>query len=136
MSEKDPLLRQADALMQRHRGSAAAADDLPVLTDIVADGRVGPGEPPAPAPGPAAGEDERINARVEERLARLLPMLRRQVAAELDAWFEEQLPQIVMSLLDGFSERLVAQISARARGDVMTWLQTAGEDLLGGSHQG
>jgi hypothetical protein len=134
VSESDPLLQKADALMQRHRafagGGAAApgADDVPVLTEIItADQRPAGG---APAPTATAKFDEAmVEAMLRERLDKVLPALRRQVAHELDAWFDEQLPKIVMSLLDGFTDRLVGQISAQARGDLMTWLQTAGEDI-------
>jgi DNA-binding transcriptional regulator YbjK len=134
MNESDPLLQKADALMQRHRSIASntmatsAADDVPVLTEIVT-GERRPAER-GTAPDSAAELDEvMIEALVRERLDKVLPALRRQVAHELDAWFDEQLPKIVMSLLDGFTDRLVGQISAQARGDLMTWLQTAGEDI-------
>ncbi len=137
MSDSDPLLRKADALMQRHRsyvaGSPAAAplpvDDLPVLTEVVT------GEAPAASAAPViestapADIEAIVEERVRERVAELLPIIRRQFAEELDAWFDEQLPQIVFSLLDGFTDRLVSQISSRARGDLMTWLQTAGESI-------
>ena len=128
--DDDPLLQKADALMQRHRAyGVSAGDDVPLLTDVVA-GEEPPATPSAAdAAALAAAEEARIEALVRERIARMLPLLRRQVAAELDAWFDDQLPQIVISMLDGFTDRLVGQISARARGDVMTFLQAAGEDL-------
>jgi DNA-binding transcriptional regulator YbjK len=134
MNESDPLLQKADALMQRHRSIAAntaatsAADDVPVLTEIVTAERRSVDRGTSPDSAPKLDEAA-VEALVRERLDKVLPNLRRQVAHELDAWFDEQLPKIVMSLLDGFTDRLVGQISAQARGDLMTWLQTAGEDI-------
>ncbi len=137
MSDSDPLLRKADALMLRHRSYVAGApaavpappptDDLPVLTEVVSD-ETPAATPAADAPDPAAIE-ALVEERLRQRVAELLPIIRRQFADELDAWFDEQLPQIVFSLLDGFTDRLVSQISSRARGDLMTWLQTAGESI-------
>lgn len=133
MTDNDPLLKKADALMQRHRsfaGNGAAApagDDVPVLTEIVGDDARS--SPEAVAAQEAELDEAAIESIVRERLQQVLPTLRRQVAHELDAWFDEQLPKIVMSLLDGFTDRLVGQISAQARGDLMTWLQTAGEEI-------
>jgi hypothetical protein len=134
VKENDPLLQKANALMQRHRsfaGSAAAptaADDVPVLTEIVS-GEKPSGSASAPPAAAAKPDEALIESLVRERLEKVLPTLRRQVAHELDAWFDEQLPKIVMSLLDGFTDRLVGQISSQARGDLMTWLQTVGEDI-------
>jgi len=148
MADSDPLLQKADALMQRQRAAAAGGDDVPVLTDVVpgerpvAAGRAGAAvrtpqaAPPQAAPAPAAPAQPtaaQVDALVRERMDQLLPLLRRQIARELDAWFDEQLPRIITGLLDGLADRLVGQISTQARGDLMTWLQTAGEDLDVGS---
>jgi hypothetical protein len=130
MEDADPLLEKADALMQRIRGAVGptgSADDVPVLTEVVAseDAAV-----PVPAePASPVIDEAHLQQLVNQRLALLLPTLRRQLAQELDAWFDQQLPQIVMSLLDGFTDRLIGQISVQVRGDLMTWLQTAGEDF-------
>ena len=35
MSDGDPLVRRVDALLKRHAETAGAADDVPVLTEIV-----------------------------------------------------------------------------------------------------
>jgi hypothetical protein len=126
MMDNDPLLQKADALMQRHRSAAGSSgDDVPVLTEIVGADAIA-----AAATGNGASVDPAtVEKLVQQRLDQLLPILRRELAQELDAWFDEQLPKIVTSLLDGFTDRLVGQISAQARGDLMTWLQTAGENL-------
>jgi hypothetical protein len=127
ISDPDPLLVKADVLMQRYR-PFASGDDVPLLTEVI-DAEI-PLSPPLLIESAAVADDQaRINQLVRQRLNELLPKLRRQVADELDAWFDEQLPTIVQTMLDGVTDRIVSQITTRARGDLMTWLQTVGEDL-------
>jgi hypothetical protein len=128
MSDEDPLLQKADVLMQRYR-PFAAGDDVPLLTEVI-DAEIPLAPPLTLEPAPTVVDDQaRIDELVRQRLNELLPKLRRQVAEELEAWFDDQLPLIVLSILDGVTDRIVGQISSRARGDLMTWLQTAGEDV-------
>jgi hypothetical protein len=128
MSDTDPLLQKADVLMQRYR-PFAAGDDVPLLTEVI-DAEI----PLAPSlvieTASQVDEQARIDELVRQRLHDMLPKLRRQVAEELDAWFDDQLPTIVQTMLDGVTDRIVSQISSRARGDLLTWLQTVGEDLV------
>jgi hypothetical protein len=127
MSDPDPLLQKADVLMQRYR-PFAAGDDVPLLTEVI-DAEIPMAPPLVIETEPAADDQARIDALVRQRFNEMLPKLRRQVADELDAWFDEQLPTIVQTMLDGVTDRIVSQITSRARGDLMTWLQTVGEDL-------
>jgi hypothetical protein len=127
MSDTDPLLQKADVLMQRYR-PFAAGDDVPLLTEVI-DAEIPMAPPLVIETEPAADDQARIDALVRQRFNEMLPKLRRQVADELDAWFDEQLPTIVQTMLDGVTDRIVSQITSRARGDLMTWLQTVGEDL-------
>ncbi len=127
MSDPDPLLQKADVLMQRYR-PFAAGEDVPVLTDII-DAEIALAPPLSIEPANTPEGQAHIDELVRQRLAEILPKLRRQVADELDAWFDEQLPTIVQSILDGVTDRIVGQITSRARGDLITWLQTVGEDI-------
>jgi hypothetical protein len=127
MSDPDPLLQKADVLMQRYR-PFAAGEDVPVLTDII-DAEIALAPPLSIEPANTPESQAHIDELVRQRLAAILPKLRRQVADELDAWFDEQLPTIVQSILDGVTDRIVGQITSRARGDLITWLQTVGEDI-------
>lgn len=104
MAEED-VLGQADALMRRYRsfvarpadeappaqaGSAAGeADDLPVLTEIVA----------VPAGAPRAADAEAI-----------LDALRGEIDAAVAAWLAEVLPAAVA----GVSRQLLAELDAAA----------------------
>jgi hypothetical protein len=127
MSDPDPLLQKADVLMQRYR-PFAAGEDVPVLTEII-DAEITLAPPLSIESSNTPEIQADIDELVRKRLAEILPKLRRQVADELDAWFDEQLPTIVQSILDGVTDRIVGQITSRARGDLITWLQTVGEDI-------
>jgi len=110
--------------MRRHRpapvgdattaaaAKAADADDLPVLTEIVA---------AADEPSPSAARD--IESLLRERLAAALPQQRELLRRELAAWLDEQLPQLVLRVLDGVTDQLVAQINTQARMTLLPKLQ-------------
>ena len=111
MADDDDLLLKADALMRRHRvfvaGAAAADDgagdeDVPLLTDIV---------------GPDALRELPVSTPVD------LAALRGALAAELEAWLDEDLPQHVQHVLDGITDQLIIQLSKQARAELLPRLQ-------------
>lgn len=119
--DSDDILEKADALMRRRRVFVAGAaeeplpeptetaaedvDDIPVLTDVVPDETVVAQRPQgAAAGGEAAG-------------------LRDALAAELDAWLDEELPGHVMRVLDGVTDQMIGHISAKARAELLVRLQ-------------
>ena len=113
----DDLLQKADAFMRRHRvfvaGAATPATeeppepateddaDVPVLTEVVAAESVA--APAAAAIDPAQLQDA--------------------LAAELDAWLDEQLPAHVMRVLDGITDQMIGQLAERARSELLPRLQ-------------
>jgi uncharacterized FlaG/YvyC family protein len=133
------VIDKADSLMRRHRafvaGDAPAVavppeptftpttehtpvpEDLPVLTEIVADD-----DEVARATTAAASD---IEALLRERLAAALPQQRELLRRELALWLDEQLPQLVMRVLDGVTDQLVAQINTQARMTLLPKLQAA-----------
>lgn len=107
-------------------------DDLPVLTDVVAVATasapaaldaVAPVEPAA-APLPP----DRVEALARELLFARLPMQRQALADELAAWLDDQLPQAVLRVLDGVTDRIIAQVTEEARDSLLPRLQVALED--------
>lgn len=101
MSDADDLLDRADALIRRQRMSVAGAvggevDDIPLLTQVVA-GAVLPD--------------------MESR--------RQAMADELAAWLDTELPQVVMRVMDGVTDHMVAQVTAEARSALLPRLQAA-----------
>lgn len=127
------LLDKANALMRRHRVYVArprdergpesrvelatdelhyaattglkSDDDIPVLTEIVAADAFGGGAPP--------------DAPTAE------PMVAATWANELvQRWLDEELPTVVLSVLDGLADRLVAEVVNRAQTDLLNAIAT------------
>ena len=144
----DNIIDKADSLMRRHRafvaGEATPADsvaavppepalcvpsgiflaaqteaeDIPVLTEVVAESD---GNMEAAA---SAGVAD-IDVLLRERLAAVQPQQRELLRRELAQWLDEQLPQLVMRVLDGVTDQLVAQINTQARVTLLPRLQAA-----------
>lgn len=129
----DNIIDKADALMRRHRaflaGDATAAgqptaaaaqetlEDIPTLTEVVEE----------TAAGSAGGVE--IEAILQERLAAALPQQRELLRRELAIWLDEQLPQVVMRVLDGLSDQLIAQVNTQARTTLLPKLQAVLESF-------
>lgn len=107
----DDLLQKADALMRRRRIFVAGAattdaapesdDDVPLLTEIVA----------------PDGLPETTSATVD------VAAMRAALVAELESWLDESLPAHVQRVLDGVTDQLIIQLSARAREELLPRLQ-------------
>lgn len=134
MSDDKDVLSQADRLMRRHRvfvaGSQAPLDapsypldDLPVLTDMVAPEDAAP-TPPVPVISPKAIE-ERAQVLAHEFMLERLSAQRATIEKEVVAWLDSELPHIVMYVVDGLTDQLVAQITAAVRLELMPKLQLA-----------
>lgn len=101
------LLRKADALIRRTRvfvaGSpapatetAAADDDLPVLTDIVT-------------------EQEAALATAPPHMQQHLDALRE----ELSRWLDEELPDAVLKVTDGLADQLMGELTHQAEKNLL-----------------
>jgi hypothetical protein len=120
----DDVLDKADALMRRHRVFVAGApqqpsllaepesEDIPVLTEVV----------DATATMPPT---EDVDAKLQDLLAERLAAQRQLLADELAAWLDTELPRLVMFVLDGVTDQLVAQVTAEARAALLPRLQAA-----------
>jgi len=139
MSDDRDVLDQADRLMRRHRvflagsqASVAAApepvDDLPVLTDMVAtpEAEAVLAAPPAPT-APAATIEERAQVLAHEFMLERLAAQRQTIEKEVIAWLDTELPHIVMYVVDGLTDQLVAQVTAAVRLELLPKLQLAVE---------
>jgi hypothetical protein len=137
MSDDRDILDQADRLMRRNRvfvaGSRGPADapaepidDLPVLTDMVAPTEVEtPNEPLPPPAISQAAIDERAQVLAHEFLLERLAAQRQTIEKEVVVWLDKELPHIVMYVVDGLTDQLVAQITAAVRLELMPKLQLA-----------
>lgn len=141
MSDRNDVLQQANQLMQRHRSFVAGGarspvplpaseiDDLPVLTEVVDN----PAVAPLPELEPVAITQpeiapERIEALARELLFERLPVQRQALADELAMWLDRELPQVVMRVLDGVTDHLIAQVTAEARAALLPRMQSALEE--------
>lgn len=128
----DELLDQADALLQRHRGAASlitatgddlAADDLPLLTEVVDE------LPPAPALAPPQPQPD-PTPRGDVELAERLVALDGAIAQEVEAWLANELPQLLSAELDRMAERLRSQALAHMRATLLPALAQHISDTL------
>jgi uncharacterized FlaG/YvyC family protein len=132
MSDTDKnVLSQADRLMQRHRTFTAsaqakietpAADNLPVLTDVVPHHTAS--TPPAVAFSSRAIE-ERVQVLAHELMLARLSAQREMVEKEMLTWLDTELPHIVTRVVDSITDQLVAQIIAAVHLNLMPKLQLA-----------
>lgn len=116
------VLAQADALMRRHRvfiagGNAAAEateksqeDDIPVLTEVVAEAvaESSPNESPPPVPVQELLDSQR--AKIEQTIAQ---------------WLDEKLPEEVLRVMDGISDQLIGSLVTRMRNELLPQLLLA-----------
>jgi uncharacterized FlaG/YvyC family protein len=138
LADDRDILDQADRLMRRHRvfvaGSQASVpgapeplDDLPVLTDMVA----APEVEAVAVPNAAAISTEAIEQRAQvlahEFLLERLSAQRDTIEKEVVAWLDTELPHIVMYVVDGLTDQLVAQVTAAVRLELLPKLQLAVE---------
>ena len=116
------LLHKADEFLRRRRAqlgspmpeavSGEVTDDIPVLTEIVSHEGI-------PSSTPVA--------------AMVARDFSADIAREMGAWLDENLPQVVMHALDGITDRLIAQIHENALTDLLPRLQrTLSEDKEAG----
>jgi hypothetical protein len=123
------VLLQADALMRRHRVflageieqvstpvleaiSESPDDDLPVLTEVVT-------------------LDTAVASEATHKSEQTIAAHRQFLADELEKWLDEELPQVVLRVVDGFSDKLIAELVNEAHTALMPRLletQTRGDE--------
>jgi hypothetical protein len=138
MTADNNLIDQANRLMRRRVFVASGAqppapppepapaieiDDLPELTEVfVAEPEVAPVEVEPPEP---VIPQEMVDARAMELLQAQLPFQRQAVADELAAWLDTELPQVVVRVLDGVTDQIIARVTEEARAVLVPRLQDA-----------
>lgn len=135
MADDRDILNQADRLMRRHRifvagsqasvaGQAEPVDDLPVLTEMVA----APEADSAAAPAISTEAiEQRAQVLAHEFMLERLSAQRLTIEKEVVAWLDTELPHIVMYVVDGLTDQLVAQVTAAVRLELLPKLQLAVE---------
>ena len=90
-----------------------ADNDIPILTDVF-DGISSSGLPTSKNPGAA--------------LTTSLITSREDIARELAAWLDENLPHVVLTALDGITDQLITDIQENAFAHLLPRLQDALDD--------
>jgi hypothetical protein len=111
MSEPDDLLGKADAFLKRyHPSSAADKRDVPVLTEIIDEGRTVPA-PPAPAAAPPSSANAEL-LELEQRLMQVIDAHVKSAVAGVSAQLRADLETVIR---EAVARAVVAEI-ARLRG--------------------
>jgi hypothetical protein len=141
------LLDQADALMRRRSfvarsgsephdpeeqtevADACSVEDVPVLTDVVNEPILAPATD-NPCGETASTESEarvalRIELALRQRVSQLLMDRQALLAQEIEAWLDEQMPQLVIRAMDGITDHLVALLANRAKDELLPRLEAA-----------
>jgi hypothetical protein len=106
-------------------------DGLPVLTDVVVDAVPVPGMVEAIAPTMSAEAvlpPDRVETLARELLFARLPTQRQALTEEVATWLDDQLPQVVLRVVDGLTDQIIAQVTAEARETLLPRLQMALEE--------
>ena len=111
MSEPDDLLGKADAFLKRyHPTSAADRHDVPVLTEIIDDGRGAPAAPAPTATAPSSAKAELLE--LEQRLKQAIDVHVKSAVAGVSTQLRADLETVIREAV----ARAVAAEMARLRG--------------------
>lgn len=116
MSEPKDLLGKADAFLKRyHPSSATGRREVPVLTEVVDEGREAPLQPGLPA----AAQNAATRTELAEMEQRLKQSILDAVALHITKTVEESLK----AHLDAHLQRALVALSAQLRTDVETLIR-------------
>ena len=116
MSESDDLLDKADAFLKRYRPSGTPArEDVPVLTEVIADTDA-KAAPPS-SDGPTAGNPAKAELNdLEQRLRQsILNALSAQIASSLEEALRLRLEDHLQRKLADLSTQIKADLELRVR---------------------
>jgi hypothetical protein len=116
MSESDDLLDKADAFLKRYRPSGTPGrEDVPVLTEVVADTDARPAPPSSG--GPTAGNPAKAELNeLEQRLRQsILNALSAQIASSLEEALRVRLEDHLQRKLADLSTQIKADLEVQVR---------------------
>lgn len=116
MSESDDLLEKADAFLKRYRPSGTPArEDVPVLTEVIADTDATPAMPSSGAPTPGNPAKAELNE-LEQRLRQsILNALSAQIASSLEEALRLRLEEHLQRKLADLSTQIKADLEVQVR---------------------
>ena len=115
MSEPEDLLGKADAFLKRyHPSSAAGRHDVPVLTEVVDEGRE------APLPGPPAAAP---NASNRSELAEMEQRLKQSVLDAVASYVLKTVEEPLKAHLDAHLQNALVALSTQVKTDLETLIR-------------
>jgi hypothetical protein len=116
MSESDDLLEKADAFLKRYRASGGPGrEEVPVLTEVVADtdAKAGPPSSGGPTSGnPAKAESNELEQRLRQSI---LNALSAQIASSLEEALRIRLEDHLQRKLADLSTQIKADLEVQVR---------------------
>lgn len=128
----DRLIHQADAFLLKHRSPPPADDDMPVLTEVVADEDVVPDDDTTTdatiqaTDAPAASAPDRMPPDFVEQLIELDAVITHRI----DHWLQDQLPTLIDAQVDAIKLKLRDEIHAQMRTTLIAEISRDISDLL------
>jgi len=115
MSEPEDLLGKADAFLKRyHPSSAAGRHDVPVLTEVIDEGRETPAQPVPPAASQNTAARPEL-AEMEQRL--------KQSILDAIAWHVKTVEEPLKAHLDAHLQNALVALSAQIKTDLETLIR-------------
>jgi hypothetical protein len=116
MSESDDLLEKADAFLKRYRPSGTPArEDVPVLTEVIADTDARPASLSSGASTPGNPAKAELNE-LEQRLRQsILAALSAQIASSLEEALRVRLEEHLQRKLADLSTQIKAELEMQIR---------------------
>jgi len=118
MSESDDLLEKADAFLKRYRPSGTSArDDVPVLTEVIAeaDAKPAPSTSSPPAPGGAT----------KAELNELEQKLKQSILDAIGPYIANSLEEMLRVRLEAHLQQKITDLSARVKADLEALIRDA-----------
>ena len=118
MSESDDLLGKADAFLKRyHPSGALARDDVPVLTEVIAERPAGPA--PSSSGAPTQGSPTKSD------LQELEQRLKQSVLEAVGPYIANSLEEPLRVRLEAHLQHTLAALSAQVKADIETLIRDA-----------
>jgi hypothetical protein len=117
MSEPEDLLGKADAFLKRYHPSRAAAHDVPVLTEVIAEAHEDPAQP-----DPAAAAQ---GAQVGNELLELEQRLKKSILDAVASHVVNSVEEPLRARLDAHLQRALAALSTQVKADLEALIREA-----------
>ena len=118
MSESDDLLEKADAFLKRYRPSGTSArDDVPVLTEIIAEA--------ATKPAPLSSGPSAPGGATQAELKELEQKLKQSILDTIGPYIASSLEEPLRIRLEAHLQRTFADLSAQVKADLEALIREA-----------